>query len=306
MKINKVILNIIKILCGVLILGFLYYKIGFQNIYTTLLNLNPLFLVFLLFLYFLDFLIAALIYKVLLLPLGIRIRMRTLFRYHAASWAVGMFTPGKVGHFSMIYLLKKANIDIKKSIAVTFLHKAITLTVICLIAVTGLFFFFGYLKALKVAMLLTAVFLILTFLIFSKKFKALIKRYILGKFGGKIADFFVILRFYLKKQKKILLLNFGLSFLKYILGVLRLFVLLLFFQTHVPFHWVLLIVSISTISSLIPLTISGLGIKEGVGIFLFSRLGTDITIVASAYLILTSISYLIAGITTLLTLKKLK
>ncbi|MBW2993393.1 flippase-like domain-containing protein, partial [Candidatus Woesearchaeota archaeon] len=54
--------------------------------------------------------------------------------------------------------------------------------------------------------------------------------------------------------------------------------------------------AIATIVSLIPITISGLGIREGTAIYLYSVIGVHPTIVAGVYLLFVSLNYIMGSL----------
>ncbi len=85
--------TIVKLLIGVFLLGILYYKIGFSNIYQTLIRINlPLALLSVIVFYGLFFFLGAWNLKILLDPLK-KLSWKRLFEYYCLSWSFGLFVP---------------------------------------------------------------------------------------------------------------------------------------------------------------------------------------------------------------------
>ncbi|TAL55426.1 MAG: hypothetical protein EPN86_03340, partial [Nanoarchaeota archaeon] len=63
---------------------------------------------------------------------------------------------------------------------------------------------------------------------------------------------------------------------------------------NISLFWVAIIYSTTIIISLIPISLSGLGVKEGAAYLMFSASGIDATVAFTAYLMFTIIGYCIA------------
>ena len=73
---------------------------------------------------------------------------------------------------------------------------------------------------------------------------------------------------------------------------------------HVSFFKILIIGMVAALVSLIPISINGLGIRQSIGIYLFSRIGVEPVYALNMFLIMVVISYSIAAILFLFMFKE--
>jgi len=205
-----------------------------------------------------------------------------------------MFIPGKLGEFSLVYFLNKENIKIGHGAAISVIDKIITLVCLFLISFFGFFMFFSPLQSIKLIVISLVLFAVIMILIVSKWNRNIIKKYILGKYSKKFAGFYSTFEFFFKHKKHILFIDFIITLIKWSINALIFYVIFLALKTTVPFLMVFIITSITVIISLIPITASGLGIREGIGIFLFSRVGVAFPVSSAVYIISLIIRSLIA------------
>ena len=165
--------------------------------------------------------------------------------------------------------------------------------------------FFSYGQALRLIMIMIIGLVIMVYSILSERGRSFIRKHILRGFSKYFEGFSKTLFFYLKKQKKVLLLNFLLTLLKWVILALVISFLFVSFNSPMPFIYVLLISVITTIISLVPISISGLGVREASAVYLFSKVGATIVITASVQLINLVIVYSISITTLILFLKEL-
>ena len=288
---KKTILNIIKLALGILIVYLLIIKIGVSDIIRSILKIEPFAIVYLLCIFVVAWMLDAVNYKLLLMPFK-NIPLKNLFKYNAIAWSIGFFIPGKLGQFSVIYFLHRENVGIGIITAVSFLDKIISMFVLSAFSVLGFYIFFGATAALKVIGYLAAGFILLV-LVLSKKPKKFVKKYILHKHAAHFNGFSKTLTFLMKTRKTVILINFLLSVVKWILAGSMSYILLIY-TSEITLLPAVLITAIASISTLIPITISGLGIREALNVFLFSRIGVDKAAAAGMIIILTALTYCIA------------
>ena len=296
---------LLRAVISILIISILVYKIGFKNIFSKIISIHPLFILLVLFIFLLSLIIGALNLYVLLFPLKKKIPFTKIIHYSILSWSFGLFIPGKIGEFSLIPLLKKEGIPIGQGTAISIIDKLITLITLSIFSVIGFFIFFDIKTALTLFLILASLTLILVFLLTSHKIRNLIKKHILRKISLKFKGFSNLFSYYLKKQKAILCLNFILTFLKWFVTSFTLYILFLTYNQNISWMIIFLVNSMLTIISLIPISISGLGVRESAAVVIYSFLNIDSTIVMSTHLIPVIISYSIATLIIFLSLKEL-
>lgn len=290
----------LKLSIGIVILFVLFYKIGFLEICKTIIKVNIYYLILVVLLYIFPFIIATLNIKILLDPIKV-VNFWRLFKYYMLSWSIGLFVPGKIGEFSLIYFLKKADISVGQGTAVSIIDKIITAITLSFLTVLTFFIFFTAAETIRLILILFVIFMILLFFMVTKIGREIIKKYILRKYAEKFKGFSKTFFYYLKNKKIILFINFILTFVKWILNSVIIAILFLAFDINVNFFYIILITATTTIVSLIPITISGLGVKESVAVFLFNQISVPAEVVVSVFLIFTILSYIVAALSCSLT-----
>ncbi len=287
--------NILKVTIGLLIIFFLIYKFGLDNIFSTILDVKPGFLFIALIFYFVSIFIGVLNIKLLIAPLNKKISYWNLFRYYMFSWSAGLLVPGKIGEFSICYFLKKHDISIGEGIAASLMDKIITFVFLLIFSLFGFFIFLDFYSALLSVMVIPCI--LVTFLVslYSMRIRNIIKRFIPNKIADKFKGFSRLLNRYAKDYKMLLFLNFLITGIKWFISFLVIYYMFLSFNVHVALGVVIIITAITKIIALIPISISGLGIREGAAVYLFGLYGVESVAVLSAFLTIVVLNYLLAA-----------
>ncbi|MDP7115912.1 MAG: lysylphosphatidylglycerol synthase transmembrane domain-containing protein [Candidatus Woesearchaeota archaeon] len=284
----------LKILLSALILIFLFNKVGFKNIYTNLINFNILYLIPIIIIVALIFILTNININLLLGPLKKRIKFLTLLKYNGLVYAFSCFFPGRTGDLSMIYFLRKENIELGEGTVVFLLDRIISFTITSILAIIGFFVFLPPSKGIYAILTLASLLAIGFFLLFNKTGNLLLKKFILRKMSERFKGFRSTYSQFIRYHKKILLLNMTLTFLKIILDSTVIFVLFSSFNTYIPITYIIIIRCMITLATLIPITVNGLGIRESLSVFFYSLLGINSVTVVSVYTLLIIIRYSIA------------
>ena len=295
---------IIRFVISIFIIYFLIDKIGLQNISSNIILIHPLFFILTVFLIVIGLIIGALNLDILLIPIK-KISFRKVFYYNTLSWSLGLFVPGKIGELSLIPFLRKEGILTGHGTVISILDKLISLMVLSLSSVVGFLIFFDLETTLKLMVALSLLVVALLFLIISDMGRNFIKRFILRKFSIKFQGFSKLLFYYFKKQKSIIFLNFIVTIIKWIVNAVILYTLFMAYGENINFLTIFLINSMLMVISLIPISISGLGVRESIAIFIYSTLNINPLITISTHLIPLIISYFIAVLIILFSFKKL-
>ena len=296
MKIKKRIWDIFRIFIGISILSLLILKIGASEVLVSISSMNLYIVLLVLFSSLFIYFLASIKIKILIGGLGEEISAVDSFKYYLPAYALGLLTPGKVGNLSLLYFFKKNKISYGKTLAVLVLDKLITYIILSVIAIYGFFIFFELDIALKVTFYLLLFLIILSFLIKSKKARGLIQDFILGKYAEKFKGFYRNLGFLIKNRKARVALNFSLTFGQWILGAFVKYQMFLYFDIHVSFFAVLVINSVGAILTMLPVSISGLGITESSAVYLFYKIGVAPAITGGIFLFVTFMRYAIASV----------
>ena len=296
---KKYIKQILKIAVSVLLIFILFYKVGFKEVYENLLTVNPFYLILMIIVFFMVFLITSISIKILLLPFKVRkFGLKKLVWYSMLTYAISRFIPGRVGDLSLVYFLKKEDIPVGKASAVVLMDRIIMFFVHFTLASFGFFIFFPPTIAIRLTCISILIFVALIFLIIWKKGRDIVKKYILRKHSNMFAGFYRTFSSYFRHYKHLLLINIVLALVKmFSFGLMIYFAFLAVNQQiNVSILTIMIIASITNILSLIPITISGLGVRETSAVFMFSELGILPEFTMSAYLILLFIRYISSGV----------
>ena len=297
---------IIRIGLGLLILFILIYNIGIKDTLSKIVSVDLFLFALILILFFINFIIKVLNYKILILPLKKKIKFFRLLYYTFVSWSLGLFIPGKIGEFSLVVLLKKENIPEGHGAVISLLDNLATFSLLATFSIIGFFMFFSFITTMKLILIIFFFWMLFVTFIITKKGRDLIKTYILRKYSIKFQGFSKLLFYYFKEQKSILALNVILTFFKWWIHAFMIYLLFYAYNQNISIFLIFLINSMLTIISLIPISISGLGVRESIAVLIYHFIfNIDNAIILSAYLIPLIISYVTATIILLFVVGKI-
>jgi len=278
----------IEVIICIIIIIFLLSKMDLQKTLEIIKNLNYTWLSLALLLYIIFLLLTAYSLKVLFDAIHFT-PFHEWLRFYLVGFSIGLILPGRAGDLSIIYFTKERGFDIGQSTALTITDKIITLSLFGLLAVLSIF------TILKSAQLYFGLFLALFciaigILSFTKAGRELAKK-ILGKYTEKFKGFYKTLKELLTNHKDKILINIGITLLRPIGNALLILLIFKAMNLNVSLFYAVLINAVTLIVSLIPLTPNGLGIREGTGAFLFSKLGIPLEASLSMYIIILIMNY---------------
>jgi len=268
--------HLLKIL-GIVILILILRKVDIHLVWTHIRNCN-LFLLSLTILVQVVCLVTKVIkWKFILKLLKIRVDFWNSLRAYWSGLYLAAVTPGKVGDISRAYFIYKNNPSVARSIFSVLLDRLTDVASLLFLGFVASFFYLKELNQLSYLLLFLLAGLVLGIWII------LIKRdFFYELFKSSIYKF-------ISKDKHPLKENLDLSILKeikakYYVGIF--FYVLLGWSAYFTGWWILTkalyvkisflqmvgAVSIATVISLIPITISGLGTRDAAMIFIFSKL----------------------------------
>ena len=287
--------QIIKISISLIILSLLIYFIGPGKLIKTISNINIIYLIPIFIIYIITFLIGAWNVDILLKAIKYNIKFLTLVKYTVISWSMGLISPGKIGDFTIVYFLKKENIESGKGFAVVFIDKLITLLTLFIFAILTALKFLTNKEFLLVLLILSTVVLSILCLL-TKKVREFIKAKILKKYSEKFNGFYSTLEFLVKNNKKELFYNFCVTILKWVFSAINISIIFLAFGEKANIIYITLISGSLIIFNLAPLTFHGIGLKETTGIYLYGLLGISPEIILATYLIFNTLAYSVAAL----------
>jgi len=279
----------IKALVSILLLLALLYYVGIFNVIDTLLTVDIATLALVFPIFILSLLFGAIGLKILYDSVE-KIGVASFFKWYSVSWAVGGLLPGKFGDFSLAIFFKD-RVKTPHSVSIIFLSKFVSLILSSAFAFIMLFLFLEYYLSIYLAALLVVIIAGIALLFGSQRIRMLIRKKILRKYESRFEGFAETFNSYFRHQKKRIAANTLVTFLKFLVTTIIVVLLFQGFGYNADFLLVLLIIFTTNIISMIPITINGLGLRQGAFVYLTSLAGFPVAISTSVTLISVAINY---------------
>ena len=281
---------ILKILISMLILTILIYKLDYRTFLENLKQFPFIIIILFIISYVITVLTNALSFFILLKNETKQINFIKFLKLYWFSFSIGQFSPARSGELSIIaFLKKKYDIPVGVSSATFIMHKMSSLIMLLIFSFVVLLLYFKALYNLQLILLgLIIILICFIFLIKNYKLRFFIRKFILRKHAYLMEGFNSQFRAILK-MKSILALSIVINAIRIILGGIIISISLYFFSFKAPLLLTTGINSISLLLSFIPISFSGIGVKETAGVVLFNYLGYPPSIVAAILIMITAI-----------------
>ncbi len=274
---NKKAERIAKWIISILIILLIIYFVGAEKTIKTLAKVKPEHLLLAVGFFFVSMGLTTLA----VLPFLKTKNSYSVFKIKSISWATGMFFPGRIGEALFPVLLRKLNIPIKKGIAIFFIDRFVSFSIIFLFSLAGAIKYFK----INFNIIHVAIFLGSLIIVFAAK--NYIKKLEIAK---KISSMSSEAENYLKTEKRSILINYFFSLINFLLMFLVMQTIFMMVGQKISFVDVALISSIGLFAGLIPITINGLGLREGILVYLYHLIG-----IKAEYSVLVSFIFLISA-----------
>ncbi len=293
---RKHFVTALKAAVSIAIISLLVYKIGAQDIFNIIKTTSPLAFLIIFIGYLLNALLNSASFYFILSTIGAPLRYSRIFLSFVKSWGIGSVLPGKVGDLSIIYFLKKEGINARDSTAMYAIDKMVVLLFFVIIAmITAWLFLPVNAFYLLLAFLL---FSIASFFMFLRYGKALIRK-LFGKYSKYIESFHANIHLITKKPLLLFIL-FIISSLRWLVLSFSMWILLSMANEHVSFAYVFLFSVTANILALLPVTVSGIGLKEAAFVYLYALIGASTSIVLAVSIVYSFVTIVLALIAVLL------
>ena len=229
--------------------------------------------------WFISIIIANIRWYILVIPFK-KVNFIFLLKTYLIGFFFNTFLPSSIGgDFYRIFKLYKKTDSKTDAGASVFIERLIGFLAIAMIAFISLFFIqnnkllkqFGVLTGITFACLIVIFFLSLNTKFINLLNKIFIKIHFLG-IGEKLTLFLDKLNSY-KDFKKNLIISFILSIIYQLIVVLTFYITAIALQINISYFLLVIFVSLMSIITLIPVSIGGLGIREGTFAVLFKLTG---------------------------------
>jgi uncharacterized membrane protein YbhN (UPF0104 family) len=275
---------------AVSLLIVLFVVIGLESILRTLKEIDPAWGALVALCLSLLFILGALNVWILLRAMR-PVPLLDFVMAYSYSWAVSLISPGQAGDASLILFMRRYDVPLRQSAAAYTLDKAITLLLFGCVACVGAFAAIEEFKELRLPFLIFGISVVggavLTALVFS--------RFLAG--GGERPSRWSRFKEELntfRQKPHLLLLNFGVTVLKWMVVSVTYWVAFRSFGVHVAWREIAVIPIVATLVGYIPVSLAGIGTVEVTAVFLFGKVGVAQPTVLSAYLLLRTLQFSLA------------
>lgn len=285
---NKKTVIFLKIVITILFIIAIFSKISIYYTASALSSINAIYIPLIFLLYVFSLFLTSVNLKILINTVSSDIHISSVrfFNYCLISSAIGTVLPGRLDNIVLIKYIKQY-VNIGTCFAVSLTDTILTVGVQAIIAIIGITFIFYNVIDLKNTIIIILIFstcvLCLSYIV---KYRYASERY--------ISDFLAAIGLLLGIHK-ILILNVAITTFKVLINSLVFFYALYSLGYNIDLYIIFLINSIVSIVSMIPITINGVGLREGTSIYLFAFFGVSAELIVSAWII----SYLVIYVTSI-------
>lgn len=270
-------------LIGIIIFIFILTKIDFAKLFLDLRNIRIQYLLLLNTLAIPTLFLRSLRWNKLLQAQRINYPLKDAFLAYLGAFFAGIVTPARIGELVKAHYLKKdRGVGYSESFASIFLDRVFDISGLFLISAAGMIlFFYGFkpigIYALAIFVALSAVFLILWFRygLFEKSgrffYRSIFSKVDERMLKGQLKVFLSNTR--MITAKPIFFTALALTIAAFGFYFLECFFLARICSINLPFLTIVIIVSLSSIASMLPVTFFGIGTRDASLIYLFSLYG---------------------------------
>lgn len=302
---------------GLTLFLYIIYSVGLFNIVNQLKSVNLLYLMAAWLMIIPFVIIKALKWKRIIQCFNVDYKLKEAFNVIFIGWFIGLITPARAGDFTRaVYLKNDKKLSLGKSLTTVFLDRALDILVLFILAFFGTSVLASTFLLNKNILFIVAsffiLFLVCLFLLMKKEWIILFLKPIYNKliplrFKKKLAAQFN--EFYnglsiIRKNKLAFIKAFLLTVMLWFLSIFQFYLIAYALNLKISYYFLLLFVPITIILELIPITISGIGTRDGAFILFLSLASISSSAAVSFSFLVLIINYLTVVPGFLLWLKK--
>ncbi len=263
-NLKKILVFVFKLLVSSALLYIVLSRAGIEKVLSLLKNINPLSFIFAVFLYIAGLFAASIRWKLLL---DEKFSLRRLFPLYLLGSFFSTFLPGLVGGDAVkAYYIYKETGKGTQALASVFMDRYIGFSTLMVVGMIVFPFGREYFKGLWIEWLLPLIvlsFVVVSFLIFGLR---------LGKKIKFLSDFYGYFHSY-RKKPDLMVKTFLLSAVVQVLIIYAVYILAQGLGEHIPLRVLFIFVPIIVALSTLPVSISGIGVREASFVLLLSSIG---------------------------------
>jgi len=263
-KLNKIALLIIKLAISSGLLYYVLSKVGAEKVLAIIRTISPFAFIFAITIYIFSIYISTMRWR-LLLPN--EFKEKKLFSFYMIGAFFNTFLPGVIGGDAVktYYLYKEINSG-SISLSSVFMDRYVGFVSLMTMGLVAYIIGFNYLKGSIIEWLLPAIilaFLIGSFVVFGLRFGKRIR--VLSQFYDYFDNY--------RNQKALITKTLFLSLIVQTLNIIAIYVITLGLGQHISLMYFFIFFPVITTISTLPISISGIGVREGAFVLLFGLVG---------------------------------
>jgi len=262
-------------LIGIVIFVIILATIDWEKTLQIIKKADPLLILFATILFPFFVLLKAVRWHILLKGQGTEYSLKSCFLVYLSSNYLGVLTPGRIGELSKIFYLKQdTQLSYTRGFSNVLADRLFDIVIMVVFACTGIFFFFRTYWLSTFLVIVLFILLIIVVIAYLRTLDTMIKRVLYRKNRHKIYSrlkiFFLSLVTF---HTKTIMYSFGLTILGFSIffTIINLLAYSLRIQNGILF--IPLSVSIASLVSMIPISVSGLGLRDLSLIVIFRQVG---------------------------------
>lgn len=291
---RKTLLLVLKVVFSLLAFGFLFSQLDLASVWNQVLGANMLYLLLSVVTVVIMHGCTMLGFDALLSAVDRDLSWTYLFRLTLFTQSVGLMLPGKLGDLSLVYFLRRKGLSYSESTSVFIVDKLISTFVFALIALVGMVALLP-MQQYAVMVLLGLLVLLLVSFAYVETWMGLISQLVpshLSEYWHEFEESIVVIQ----KNMRSVAVNTMITVFKVLIIGLGSILIFWAFSTDVPFYGVVFVIAITSILSLVPISVSGLGIRELTGTYLHNFLfGIPVEVAGTIMLMHTARNYVMAA-----------
>jgi uncharacterized protein (TIRG00374 family) len=281
-KRNKGIFVLVKILVSLVILFLLFKNTDTGLFFETITSINPIFFVLAILLFVTSQVISTYRWSLFLRYGGLDMSYFKLLSLYFIGMFFNNFLPTAVGgDLVKGYFLYKASGKGGISLASIFVDRYVGFASLVVLAFIALFLGYSYISDTLLpwfVLLFICLFSLVSLFLWIEKLHNwaffVLDKITFFNINEKIEKFYQALMNY-RKYPQVLMTGLGISLILQTLGVLTFYVISKGFGMTVPLLLFFLFIPLALTVSMIPVSLAGLGLREGAFVFLFAKIGVS-------------------------------
>jgi len=263
-KLNKILLLIVKLSISSGLLYLVLSKTGTEKVLSIIKTVNPFAFVSAILIYIFSIYVSTMRWQLLLTE---KVKKSRLFSLYLMGSFFSTFLPGIVGGDAVksYYLYKETNKG-SLSLASVFMDRFIGFISLMTIGLIAYVLGFKYVRRTIIEWLLPVMvlsFLTVSFVIFGFR---------LGKKIKMLSEFYEYFYEY-RNKRNIIIKTLGLSAIIQALNIISVYIISLGIGQNIPLHYFFIFFPIIVTIASLPISISGIGVREGAFVLLFGIIG---------------------------------